>query len=84
MRDTLPFLVFISLERKEDPCKSDCSTFTLFKKFHDALPFLVFKSLERKDDPWKSDCPKFYPCWKYELYLTPLSVYFIREEGRPL
>ena len=55
MRDTLPFLVFNSLERNDDPCKSD-----FFEKMSDTLPILVFNSLERKDDPWKSDSPTFY------------------------
>ena len=32
MRDTLPFLVFNSLERKDDPCKSDSPTFYPFWK----------------------------------------------------
>ena len=30
MRDTLPVLVFYSLERKDDPCKSDSQTFYPF------------------------------------------------------
>ena len=41
LRDTLPFLVFNSLERKDDPCKSDSQHFTLFEKKRDTLPFLV-------------------------------------------
>ena len=32
MRDTLPFLVFNSLEGKDDPCKNDCPTFYPFYK----------------------------------------------------
>ena len=32
MRDTLPVLVFYSLERKDDPCKSDSQTFYPFWK----------------------------------------------------
>ena len=32
MRDTLPFLVFNSLERKDDPCKSDSQTLYPFWK----------------------------------------------------
>ena len=32
MRDTLPFFVYNSLERKNDPCKSDSPTFYPFRK----------------------------------------------------
>ena len=44
IRDTLYLLVFISSERKEDPCKSDNSTFYPFRKKNDTLSNLVFKS----------------------------------------
>ena len=37
MRDTLPFLVFNSLERKNDPCKSDSLHSTLFQKMRNTL-----------------------------------------------
>ena len=69
MRDTLPFLVFNSLERNDDPCKSD-----FFEKMRDTLSFLVFKSLESKDDPCKSDSPTFYPFWKNAWHFTLFSV----------
>ena len=58
MRDTLPFLVFNSLERKDDPCKSHI---TLFEQMRDTSYFLVFISLKRKDNPCKSDSLLFYP-----------------------
>ena len=47
----------------------------------------MFILLERKNDPCKTGEKaglQFYPCWKYEWHFTPFSVYFIREEGRPL
>ena len=59
MRGTLPFLVFNSLERKDDPCKSDSQHFTLFETLRDTLPVIVFNSLERKDDRCKSDNQHF-------------------------
>ena len=45
MSDTLPPLVFISLERKDDPCKTREKAglrFTLGEKMSDTWPFLVF------------------------------------------
>ena len=74
MRDTLPFLVFNSLERKDDPCKSDGPTFYPFWKMRATLPFLVFNSLEGKDDPCKSDSPTFYPFRKNAWHFTLFSV----------
>ena len=59
MRDSLPFLVFNLLERKDDPCKSDRQHFTLFQKLRDTIPVIVYNSLERKDDPCKSDSQHF-------------------------
>ena len=53
-----PLLVLISLERKDDPCKSD---FTHFEQTRDTLFLLVFISLEKKDNPCKSDTSTFYP-----------------------
>ena len=50
-RDTLDILVFSTLERKEDPCKSDSSTFYPFEKILETLPFLVLNLSEGKDDP---------------------------------
>ena len=55
IRGTLDLLVFSSLERKDDPCKSDSSTFYLFEKMLETLPMLVLNLLEGKDDPCKSD-----------------------------
>ena len=84
MIGTLPQLVFISLERKDDPCKRHI---TLFEQMRDTFDLLVFISSERKNDPCKMGEKaglQFYPCWKYEWHFTPFSVYFIREEGRPL
>ena len=43
MRDTLPFSVFNSLERKEDPCKSYSEHFTLSENFRDTIPVIVSK-----------------------------------------
>ena len=39
MRDTLPFLVLISLERKNEPCKSDSPTFYRSKKCVTHTPY---------------------------------------------
>ena len=61
MRDTLPFLVFNSLERKDDPCKSDGRTFYPYGQMRETLPFVLFNSLDRKDDPCKSDSQTFDP-----------------------
>ena len=55
MRDTLPFLVFNLLERKDDLCKNDSHTFYPVFELRDTLPFIVFNSIERKVDPCKSD-----------------------------
>ena len=60
-RDTLPFLVFNSLERNDVPCKSDSQHFTLFEKKRDNLPILVYNSPERKNDPCESDSSTSYP-----------------------
>ena len=50
--------MFISLERKDDPCKTGgrkhVFDFTLVEKMSNTLPLLVFISLERKDDPCKT------------------------------
>ena len=51
MRETLPFLVFNSLETKDDPFKSDRPTFTIFEKLRDTISVIVYNSLEGKDDP---------------------------------
>ena len=51
MRDPLPFVVFNSLERKNDPCKSDSPTMYLLEKNRDTLPSIMFTSSERKDEP---------------------------------
>ena len=61
MRDTVSFLVFNSLERKDDPCKSDGRTFYPYGQMRDTLPFVLFNSLDRKDDPCKSDSQTFDP-----------------------
>ena len=61
MRVTLPIVVFNSLERKDDPCKSDGRTFDPYGQWRDTLPFVVFNSLDRKDDPCKSDSQTFDP-----------------------
>ena len=45
MSDTLPLLVFVSLERKDDPVKRGES---------ETFPLSVFMSFERKDDPCKT------------------------------
>ena len=74
MRDTLPMSVFNSLERKNDPCKSDSPRFYPFRKMRDTLSFLVFYSSERKDDPCKSDRATFYPFWKFAWHFTPVKV----------
>ena len=70
MRDTLPFLVLISLERKKKVC--------------DTLPFLLYNSIERKNDLCKSDNPRFYPFRQNACHFILYSVLFIREEVRPL
>ena len=88
--DTLYLLVFISLERKDDPCKTggkQVFDFTPVEKMSDTWPLLVFISLERKDDPCKTGGESrlsILPLVKNEWHFTPFSVYFIREEGRPL
>ena len=63
MRDTFPFLMFNSLEGKDDPVKVIAQQFTYFEKMRD-IPVIVFNSLERKEDPCKSDCLIFYHFWK--------------------
>ena len=53
----------------------------------DSLPLLVFISFERKDAPCKTGWESRYsilPLLKNEWHFTPFSVYFIREEERPL
>ena len=74
MGDTLPILVFNSLEKKNDPCKSDSPKLYPFWKMRDILPFLVFNTLERKNDPCKSDGPTLYPLWKNAWIFTLFSV----------
>ena len=57
MSDTLPLLVFISLERKDNPCKTggrkQVCDLTFVEKMYDTSPLLVFISFERKDDSCK-------------------------------
>ena len=90
MRDTLPLLVFISLERKDDPCQTgEKAGFRFYPcwKYEWHFTLLVFISLERKNDTCKTGEKaghQFYPYWKYDWHFNPFSVYFIREEGRPL
>ena len=43
LRYTLPVIVFNSLERKDDPCKSDSQHFSLFEKLRDTIPVIVSK-----------------------------------------
>ena len=86
MRDTLPFLVFYSLESKDDPYKSDSPTFYFFFKnaWHFTLfSVLVFNSLVWKDDPCKSDSPTFYPFWKMRDTLPFLLSFWNMRETWP-
>ena len=98
MSDTLPLLVFISLERKSDFIREEgrpllnggrnqIIDFPHVENMIDTLPLLVFISFERKDDPCKTGCESrsaISRLLKNEWHFTPLSVYFIREEGRLL
>ena len=91
MSDTLPFVVFISLERKDDPCKTGGESRSLFftpvEKKCDTWPLLMFILLERKDDPCKTggdNRSSILPLLRNESHFTSLSVSFIREEGRLL
>ena len=78
MCDIWPLLVFISLERKDDPCKtggeSRFSILPLLKIWVTLHP-LVFISLERKTDPCKTGEKaglQFYP---YELVIYVFGVF---------
>ena len=68
--ETLPFIVFNSIEKKDDQYKSDSQHYNFWKK-RDTLPILVYNSLERKDDLCKSYFTlfeKMYHTWPFLVF----------------